>query len=726
MAELHKMATRIQFRHDVSSNWDNINPILAQGEPGFEIDTAQFKIGNGINKWKELPLQLTYKPSNFGKFYRSVTDRLQERPSVLDLAPSTEAALVIIDGLSHPLGEFFTDLQTAKQFYPKALALSDETAWAMLQTGIDILGSLGGGTLFIPRGVYVLNRGLVIPKDNVIITLEGDGRLSTKLIANYNPSSLEAFISAVGIYSPGEDRPYIIAKKLALQGVNSANLVGIYMTVTSGFSTLEDLLITNFLTGIQVGLSYYTYFNNIKSINNINDGINCGTYLGGALGQGSVNLIVITACAASTNGRYGIFIGGVCRNTVISGGTVENCGAAGLKAYLCKGLSIDNVYSESSAVTQSTEAQFMFEQCEAVRYIGNVSNWRPGSKIIWLHGCVSVDINISVEQNTFLDGTAIQIDDCPGVEISGSFTKISHPISITSGRIRLKYPRIQGKDFFASVQTASDTMYWYGGDKFTPNMVGIYVLCDNVVCTVTEFISDEQIKLDPPPGTKLNLSFSWNDPDYPVVPVTMANSPSSTLVWEGIKLLELVTSDLGADVHYQFQRFDGKTEIRNGNFIVPTHLVQNDGWTFSIIESINEDTGPGLKLVRPNDKRPSSIKFYNKDVLEAAIGILYNEGNASNVIAIGPGPELDDNGPHLSNNTASFDYITGQLHVTGELASVGAVSPGSIAAKVYGSAVSPQNVITAAEGSVCVCNDGHFYHKPPGSGFNNTGWVTIV
>ena len=49
------MATKIQFRRDTAGNWTNTNPVLNQGEPGFETDTGKLKIGNGSNNWNCLP-----------------------------------------------------------------------------------------------------------------------------------------------------------------------------------------------------------------------------------------------------------------------------------------------------------------------------------------------------------------------------------------------------------------------------------------------------------------------------------------------------------------------------------------------------------------------------------------------------------------------------------------------------------------------------------------------
>ncbi len=49
------MAMRIQLRRGTSVQWANINPILAIGEVGIEIDTNRLKIGNGAAQWNDLP-----------------------------------------------------------------------------------------------------------------------------------------------------------------------------------------------------------------------------------------------------------------------------------------------------------------------------------------------------------------------------------------------------------------------------------------------------------------------------------------------------------------------------------------------------------------------------------------------------------------------------------------------------------------------------------------------
>lgn len=48
------MATQIKLRRDTAANWTSINPVLALGEPGIEIDTRKIKYGDGTTAWTSL------------------------------------------------------------------------------------------------------------------------------------------------------------------------------------------------------------------------------------------------------------------------------------------------------------------------------------------------------------------------------------------------------------------------------------------------------------------------------------------------------------------------------------------------------------------------------------------------------------------------------------------------------------------------------------------------
>lgn len=45
----------IKLRRDTAANWTSANPVLAQAEPGLEIDTNSIKYGNGVTAWNSLP-----------------------------------------------------------------------------------------------------------------------------------------------------------------------------------------------------------------------------------------------------------------------------------------------------------------------------------------------------------------------------------------------------------------------------------------------------------------------------------------------------------------------------------------------------------------------------------------------------------------------------------------------------------------------------------------------
>ena len=53
------MATRIKLRRDTAANWLEQNPILAQGETGFETDTRTMKLGDGQTRWADLKYAVT-------------------------------------------------------------------------------------------------------------------------------------------------------------------------------------------------------------------------------------------------------------------------------------------------------------------------------------------------------------------------------------------------------------------------------------------------------------------------------------------------------------------------------------------------------------------------------------------------------------------------------------------------------------------------------------------
>lgn len=52
---MSNLIVRFLLRRDTAENWTSTNPILADGEQGYETDTKKMKIGNGTTAWSSLP-----------------------------------------------------------------------------------------------------------------------------------------------------------------------------------------------------------------------------------------------------------------------------------------------------------------------------------------------------------------------------------------------------------------------------------------------------------------------------------------------------------------------------------------------------------------------------------------------------------------------------------------------------------------------------------------------
>lgn len=61
------MPSRIQTNSDTAANWKSVNPVLAQGEFGFEHDTRKVKIGDGASAWSSLGYAVEESLSTTGK-----------------------------------------------------------------------------------------------------------------------------------------------------------------------------------------------------------------------------------------------------------------------------------------------------------------------------------------------------------------------------------------------------------------------------------------------------------------------------------------------------------------------------------------------------------------------------------------------------------------------------------------------------------------------------------
>lgn len=76
---------RIQLRRDSSARWAEVNPVLLEGEVGFETDTKLRKIGDGVHRWNELDylraegiVQESGDSENVVMSQKAVTEKIEE------------------------------------------------------------------------------------------------------------------------------------------------------------------------------------------------------------------------------------------------------------------------------------------------------------------------------------------------------------------------------------------------------------------------------------------------------------------------------------------------------------------------------------------------------------------------------------------------------------------------------------------------------------------------
>lgn len=76
----------LQLRRGTAAAWISANPVLSQGEPGFETDTGNQKIGDGVTAWTSLNYtgSGTYAPITINTIGAPTTGMWPTGQSVID------------------------------------------------------------------------------------------------------------------------------------------------------------------------------------------------------------------------------------------------------------------------------------------------------------------------------------------------------------------------------------------------------------------------------------------------------------------------------------------------------------------------------------------------------------------------------------------------------------------------------------------------------------------
>ena len=147
--------TTIKLRRGTSDEWANANPVLAEGEPGYDLDKFLLKVGDGFTAWVDLPGYLTGEALS-SRFVRADTGQAWTETQKQQALDNIGAGRI----------------RTPRQF--GVTGGTDDTA--TFQAAVDALNADGGGTLWCDEEQYAVG-GLIMRTGVVLRSLKGQATL---------------------------------------------------------------------------------------------------------------------------------------------------------------------------------------------------------------------------------------------------------------------------------------------------------------------------------------------------------------------------------------------------------------------------------------------------------------------------------------------------------------------------------------------------------------------
>jgi hypothetical protein len=189
------MAVRIQMRRGAATSWNATNPVLAEGEFGFDTTAGQLKIGNGTTSWTNLDYLVTDGSlgTSLGDYIELVEKGSTSGVAELDsnrnlLVPNSS---IIFEGSS--ADEYETTLTVTNPTADRTITIPDSTGTIVLDTTLDEMAQDAVNT--------ALTAGTGISKtynDNAnTITIAVDGTIATTSYVGNSVSSHNALTTNV-------------------------------------------------------------------------------------------------------------------------------------------------------------------------------------------------------------------------------------------------------------------------------------------------------------------------------------------------------------------------------------------------------------------------------------------------------------------------------------------------------------------------------------------------
>ena len=141
---------RMQQRRDTALNWSTYNPVLRQGELGFDTNARKFKIGDGETDWNGLDYLLEEEvEAALAAQVAAEAAQAAAESAAESVIPSTDAAMTAID--ADPDSDFRvqSDARQSASFAGIGTQAKLDTTLAALTPGTEYVWNLtdGAGTL---------------------------------------------------------------------------------------------------------------------------------------------------------------------------------------------------------------------------------------------------------------------------------------------------------------------------------------------------------------------------------------------------------------------------------------------------------------------------------------------------------------------------------------------------------------------------------------------------